>query len=130
MTKYPFYRLVLIFLGCVLLFAACGERFDYRHKYIGDYNVHTVISYPAVPSISSSSFDFEGSVELGAKGNVVLYYIDGEVLEMTIDKSGNLEPFFEVGVQEISGKFEDRKHFEVTISNGYLMEITGVRRDK
>jgi hypothetical protein len=107
--------------------------FDYRHKYVGDWNFKvigyywSISPYPTGWTFQDTSY-YSGEISYGEGNNeLVITYKSGENVVVSIDKEGVIDESY-----EISGQFEDKEHINLTIRSpqsmlggGYTKTITG-----
>jgi hypothetical protein len=95
---------MLLLLGCGVLIG-CGDKFDYRHRFVGNYAMRDSFVGDLFPT---STHDYEGAVY---QGNVeeLVFELEGEKARvLKVDRKGNLS---DDSPSAISGKFSDKDHF-------------------
>ncbi len=127
-TKSVFFAL---FISLILLQSCSESKFDYRHKYVGDFNVTGTMDYTGAfdepqPIASTATVTFADESEA----------VDVDVVDLaihvvaTIDKNGKLS----ASTGAALGQFSDKDHFDMALSGGtpvggsYAWTLHGVRK--
>ncbi len=120
----------------LLLFLTIGcekSVFDYRHKYVGDWNFEVIeyqwcmYPYPSGWSQIDTIF-YTGDISYGdEKSELLVNYKSNKSIVISINKDGIVE-----GSYEESGQFDDKEHLSLTLRSsqsmlgaGYTITITG-----
>jgi len=86
---------LLILFFCILIFGCKKNPFDYRNKFIGDYNytVHANLSNcPVIGHFLDTTYSYNGKVLLGTQDNTIIIYLSENCsIEPTIYEDGSLE---------------------------------------
>ncbi|HNW73582.1 MAG TPA: hypothetical protein PKN44_08145 [Bacteroidales bacterium] len=125
------YCMILIFS---ILTNSCEKSvFDYRHKYVGEWNFKTIgyywsmSPYPTGWTFQDTTY-YSGEISYGDdKSELNINYKSGENVIVSIDKEGVID-----GTHEKSGQFDDKEHITLILSSpqsmiggGYTKTITG-----
>lgn len=100
---------ILCFVAVSFLHSGCEKRlFDYRNKYLGDYNVtYTVKWWDMSGNQGSSTSAFVATVKYAKKSkNKIEFHYNNTMLEIDINKEGEL-----MKCNHKIGKFESKDKF-------------------
>jgi hypothetical protein len=123
--------LYVFVLLMVCFIASCDQdRFDYRHKYVGDFDLS--VHYESVwqPNMFYD-FEYAGEVYAVWDDRLAIRYDSTDVIEVTVDKKGVLTK--DAGSGEFSGSYADKDHFSTRevyftpTSDLIVFEIEGSR---
>lgn len=122
---------------CIMVIAGCKKNpFDYRSKFLGDYNftVHfTSYGGGVNPIVSTDTvYNYIGKVEFGTKNNTVLIsFSDGLSFEPTIYEDLTLDNYG--GNPSFNGEFEsktkikfDYHYWRLSGNDNYF--VTGIKK--
>ena len=127
-TRSVFFALVI----SLLMLQSCNEsKFDYRHKYVGDFNVTGTMEYTGAfdepqPIASTATVAFADESEA----------VDVDVADWaihvvaSIDRDGKLS----TPIAGAVGQFSDKDHFDMAVSGttavgeSYAWTLHGVRK--
>ena len=116
--------LTTLTLLITLLLSGCDKTiFDYRHKYIGDYEFKIVVScYPScTPPPCDTSYIYFGNIEYAENiDKVVIHYTDGYSIEPMVDHDGNISQHFGHYQSDDLGKFINKNEIQFEVSYGGL----------
>jgi len=115
-------KLITIVLISMTLLGCEKNPFDYRNKFIGDYNytVHAKISnYPVIGHFLDTTYTYNGKVLLGTQDNAIIIYLsETRSVEPTIYEDGSLE---NLNLSySISGEFESKTILKFHYGDGGL----------
>jgi hypothetical protein len=99
-------QVVFVLLSIFLLLASCNGKFDYRHRYEGEFAIQDSVVVPNFPS--SNARHYKGSVFQGDEGELVFELADGVARVLTVDKQGILGDDLPYA---ITGSYSDNDHF-------------------
>lgn len=108
-------------LFAVLLASACGDRFDYRHRYVGPY----VLTDDEGQPIGQGSSD-EMEVFMGNEDEMVFHRGSYNVtIVLSINKKGELAGID--GNTQLKGSFLDKDHFKLSFIGRF--DLFGVKQE-
>lgn len=105
---------ILVWLLLSIVLVGCGDKFDYRNRYTGEYMVVDSFVATLYPSLYTTWVDTNYCEIFMGDDELVLLFEDlqfgQEVIVLKIDREGIVSdtnsPWF-------SGKFQDKDHFEI-----------------
>jgi hypothetical protein len=106
---------------CLMIFGCKKNPFDYRSKFIGNYNfvVHEIV-WEGGTMLLDSTYSFFGNVTLGSiSSTVMINFKDNFSIEPKVFEDGSLEGP-ESHTLHLSGEFESTKEVKFKYSNGGL----------
>lgn len=87
-------KFVTILTAIVLITALTGcekKLFDYRNKYLGDYQITYYYSYWQMGGVTGdTTITNNGEVKYGDKGNIKIDWYDGSEYEFEVSKEGEI----------------------------------------
>ena len=126
-------QFLITFLFLFLTLSCEKSVFDYRHKYIGEWDFITIGCYWSMSPYPTGWFlrdtiYFHGEISYGdGKGELVIQYKSDENVLISINKDGTID-----GSYEVSGQFDDKEHLTLTLNSpqsqlggGYNKSIVG-----
>ena len=104
----------IILFCCLIMFGCKKNPFDYRNKYLGNYNfvVHETAWVLAIGTTLDTTFSYNGKVSYGSDEHTVL---------INFSKNVSIEPvIYEDGYLEVYGEFESTKRVSFGFRSGGL----------
>jgi hypothetical protein len=101
-------------LFSLLVISSCkGDRWDYRHKYIGEFEVTGTYIFEYLSSNDSFPISGVAEIELAETENQLLFYLPEfdsvyPPFKFWVDKDDNLAA---ASATQTEGKFSDKNHF-------------------
>lgn len=80
----------IVFALLIILSSCDKQAFDYRNKYIGDYNFSCETASTSMGNTTYSTSTWEGKIEYGDKGKIAIEFKDSQFQEFEISKKGIL----------------------------------------
>lgn len=116
-------RPLLLFIAVILFLSSGCEKsiFNYRKKYLGDYNFsYDVNTYQMgqPPTSTHNHEDHEGYLDFGDKGEIDVYFGGSYSMSFLVDKNGNISiecaPTYKVG------EFTSKNHFLMSYGSWFM----------
>lgn len=128
--------MLIILLVCVAVQACSESKFDYRHKYVGEFDFQ--IAYSGLDGISSQDTirrNAPGTVDFGpTKGQLTISCAPADFPVLDLDLDVNKHGALKLGSEpEFSGRFltKDSLQFSLMINtptfSSYRMDVLAVR---
>lgn len=104
--------IISIFILTASLPACKRKLFDYRNKYLGDYQITYHYNYWEMGGITKdTTITYSGEVNYGSKGEVKIDWYDGSEYAFNVSKKGAISKCNNsIGTME-------RKHFELSFTD-------------
>ena len=129
-------RTLTIFSLIVLISALIGcekKLFDYRNKYLGDYQITYHYSYWQMGGVTGdTTITYNGQINYGDKGKIKIDWYDGSEYEFEVSKDG--------GITKCNSSLGtiDKNNFELTFTDdlcspgplgaNYTISLTGAKQ--
>ncbi len=105
---------ILVWLLLSIVLVGCGDKFDYRNRYTGEYMVVDSFVATLYPSLYPTWVDTNYcEIFIGDDELVLLFedpYFGQKAMVLNIDREGKL---LESVGYPVSGRFQDKDHFEI-----------------
>ena len=134
MHKFRFIFIAVFFLGAIV---SCSEsKFDYRHKYVGEYNVNLLqIDGRGTNTGDSALYILPCSIDFSEERKSLSFDLPDMLLafEANIDRKGALR-MTDVEPEKFTGEFTDKANFSIVykssdfFGNTFRNEMKGVRK--
>ena len=119
------FRFILLAAFLLVVIVSCSEsRFDYRHKYVGDYELEVEEEMVHNSGYGGRShYNFQCKVDFSeSKDSLIfdfydipLFYNFFPQLVIAIDKDGKVILIKAPGLNGLVGEFTDKEHFSITL---------------
>ncbi len=107
-------RQILFLLVLAASFVACEKSpFDYRNKYVGNYNFTNIYTnVDSVGTISNSTTVFLGKVKTDGDNNMIIEFEADKSQTLRIDNDGNIYNSCDTYI----GRFENESSFQAVLN--------------
>jgi len=123
-----------VLFPAIVLFSACEKKaFDYRNKYIGEWNFEVERRSYHMDTTGDHYWDtinYQGRIDYGAGGNELLVqYLADDNITISIDKDGNVaSPCY-----HCNASFPDKKTLDMYLrwgglGEGYVHNVLGKKK--